>query len=265
MSNRVAIVTGGTSGIGLETAKALVRSGVTVYTLSRRDFSAEGMRHLKADITDEQAAQAAVRQVAQEQGHIDILVNCAGSGIAGAIEFTELSDAKFQFDVGFFGMVNMNKAVLPIMRQQHSGRIVNISSVAAPAAIPFQAYYSAVKAAINTYTLALQNEVKPFGITTLAIMPGDIKTGFTGARKTSLAGDDVYGGRIQRSVHKMELDEQNGATPEQAGAYIAKLALQKKVKPLYAIGFISKCEAVLLRLLPSKLCVYIVGKLYSGE
>lgn len=265
MGKPVAIVTGGTSGIGLEVARALASSGVTVYTLSRRAFEMEGLRHLKADITDEQAAQNAVSQVAAEQGKVDILVNCAGSGIAGAIEFTELADAKFQFEVGFFGMVNMTKAALPLMRKQHSGRIVNISSVAAPAAIPFQAYYSAVKSAINTYTLALQNEVRPFGISVIAVMPGDIKTGFTGARKTSLAGDEIYGGRIQRSVHKMELDEQNGATPEKAGAYIAKLALQRKVKPLYAIGFLSKCEAVLLRFLPNKLCNYIVGKMYSGE
>ena len=134
------------------------------------------------------------------------------------------------------------------MRQRGNGRIVNISSVAAPAAIPFQAYYSASKAAINAWTAALANELRPYGVSVTAVQPGDIKTGFTAAREKSIAGDEAYGGRISRSVAKMEHDEQNGMDPARAGAFIAKIAMKKHPKPVYTIGFSYKAICVLLKL-----------------
>ena len=133
----------------------------------------------------------------------------------------------------------------------------------APAAIPFQAYYSATKAAINAWTAALANEVRPYGITVTAIQPGDIKTGFTAAREKSIAGDEAYGGRISKSVAKMEHDEQNGMDPGVAGAYIAKIALKDKPKPVYTIGFSYKAICVLLKLLPCRLSNWLIGKLYA--
>ena len=181
--SKVVIITGGSSGIGLCTAAALRDRGCKVYELSRRDSEVEGITHLRCDITDEEQIKAAVAQVLDENGRIDILINNAGFGISGAVEFTETSDAQRLFDVNFFGMVRMNRAILPLMREQGHGRIVNLSSVAAPVPIPFQTYYSAGKAAVNSYTMALSNEVKPFGITVAAVMPGDIKTGFTAARQ----------------------------------------------------------------------------------
>ena len=263
MGNRVAIVTGGSSGIGRCTATALAQSGCVVYELSRRDIPLKGVKHLNTDVTDEISVTAAINQIAQEQGKIDIVVNCAGNGISGAVEFTELKDAKAQFEVNFFGMVNMNKAVLPIMRKQGYGRIVNISSVAAVAHIPFQTYYSASKAAIESYTCCLANEVKPFGISVTCVQPGDIATGFTNARRKSAAGDDIYNGRISRSVAGMEKDEQNGMRPETAGKYIAKIALRKKAKPIYTLGMGYKCLSVLCKILPCRLRNWIVGMLYN--
>lgn len=234
-----------------------------MYELSRREFSHEGICHMSVDVTDEEAVQSAVSQIAAWGGRIDILVNCAGFGISGAVEFTESRDAKRQFDVNFFGMANVNKAVLPIMRRQGSGRIVNVSSVAAVAHIPFQTYYSATKAAIESYTCALANEVRPFGITVTCAQPGDIRTGFTQARKKNVVGDDVYGGRISRSVAGMEKDEQQGMKPEVAGSYIAKLALRNRVKPIYTVGFGYKVLSVLCKLLPCSLRNWIVGLLYA--
>ena len=160
--NKVVVITGGTSGIGLETAKALAAQGCTVYELSRRDRgAAPGIRHITADVTDEKQVNAAVAQIVNEAGRIDVLINNAGFGISGAIEFTDTAEAQRQFDVNFFGMVRMNHAVLPVMRAQGGGRIISMSSVAAPIAIPFQAYYSASKAAVRTYMLALASEVAP--------------------------------------------------------------------------------------------------------
>ena len=194
--NKTAIVTGGTSGIGKAAALALKNDGWTVYELSRRLTGTEGINHITADITDESGVAAAVEQVVSAEGHIDLVVNNAGFGISGAVEFTDTEDAKRLFDTDFFGMVRINRLIIPIMRKQGGGKIINISSVAAPIPIPFQTYYSAAKAAVNSYTMALANEVRPFKIGVCAVQPGDIKTGFTSARQKNTLGDDVYGGRI---------------------------------------------------------------------
>ncbi len=262
-AEQVVVITGGSSGIGLCAAEALLAAGCRVYEFSRRETEHSGIVHITADVTDEPMVAAAVNTVLEREGRIDILINCAGFGISGAVEFTELSEAKRQMDVNFFGMVNTVKAVLPAMRKARSGRIVNISSVAAVAAIPFQTFYSATKAAVNSYTCALANEVRPFGITVTAVQPGDICTGFTDARKKSEAGDEEYGGRISRSVAGMERDERHGMSPERAGAYIRKIALKRRVKPLYAIGFGYKCICVLCQSLPCALRNWVIGLLYA--
>ena len=224
---KVCVITGGTSGIGLCTAQAMLEKGYTVYELSRRAEGAPGMKHIMADVTKEETLAAAVQEILKQEDHIDVLINNAGFGISGAVEFTKTEDAQHQLDVNFFGMVRMNRQVLPVMRRQCHGRIVNLSSVAGAIPIPFQTYYSASKAAINSYTMALANEVKPFGIQVCCVQPGDIRTGFTAAREKNPEGDDVYGGRIARSVAGMERDEQNGMAPEKAGAFIAHVADKK--------------------------------------
>ena len=261
--NKVVIITGGSSGIGLCTAAALRDRGCKVYELSRRDSEVTGITHIKCDVTDEAQIAAAVGQVMTENGRIDVLINNAGFGISGAVEFTDTADVRRLFDVNFFGMVRMNRAVLPLMRRQGGGRIVNLSSVAAPVPIPFQTYYSAGKAAVNSYTMALSNEVKPFDISVCAVMPGDIKTGFTSARQKNIAGDDIYGGRITRSVAGMEKDEQTGMDPAKAGAFIASVALKNSRKPLYTIGFGYKCAVFLTKILPARWLNALIGQLYA--
>ena len=263
MHSSVAIVTGGSSGIGLAAARSLRDQGLAVYILSRRPFSEKGLHHICCDVADERQCAEAFASVLHKAGDVDILVNCAGFGISGAVEFTEPDEAKKQMEVNFFGCVNMTRAALSYMRQRGNGHIVNISSVAAPAAIPFQAYYSASKAAINAWSAALANELRPYGVTVTAVQPGDIKTGFTAAREKSVAGDEAYGGRISKSVAKMERDEQNGMDPAKAGAYIAKIALKQHPKPVYTIGFGYKAICVLLKLLPSRLANWAIGKLYA--
>ena len=262
--SKVAIVTGGTSGIGRATALALRDAGYTVYELSRRAEGVEGLHHIAADVTDEQAVDAAVAQVMAAEGHIDVLVNNAGFGISGAVEFTETAEAKKLFDVNFFGMVNMNRAVVPLMRQAGRGRIVNLSSVAAAVPIPFQTYYSATKAAVNAYTMALSNELRPFGVTVCAVMPGDIHTGFTAARRKVSEGDDIYQGRISRSVQRMEHDEETGMDPAKAGAYIARVAMREGSRhPLYAIRFDYKFFAFLAKVLPARFLNWLIYCLYG--
>lgn len=264
MEQKICVITGGSSGIGLCTALEMKAKGYEVFDISRRREGAAGIKHISADVTDEKRINEAVSYIIDKAGRIDVLINNAGFGISGAVEFTETADARKQFDVNFFGMVNMNRAVIPFMRRAGGGRIVNISSVAAPIAIPFQAYYSAAKAAINSYTMALINEVRPYGISVCAVQPGDICTGFTGAREKSYAGDEIYSGRISRSVAVMEHDEQNGMKPETAAHLIATVASAKKVRPVYTIGFKYRLFCALVKILPAGLVSYIVGRIYGG-
>ncbi|NCB51127.1 MAG: SDR family oxidoreductase [Clostridia bacterium] len=261
--NKIAIVTGGSSGIGRCTAAALRAAGCTVYEFSRREVPAEGIFHITADVTDEARVKAAVSEVFSREGRIDILINNAGFGISGAAELTDTKDAHAQLELNLFGMDNMTRAVIPIMREQGGGRIVCLSSIAGILPIPFQLWYSVSKAAVIAYVLALQNEVRPFGISLCAMMPGDIRTGFTSARKKSGDGETIYNGRIKRSVSMMERDEENGMKPETAGSYIAKIATKPKVRPLYAIGFSYKAAACAAKLLPRRFSNYIVGRLYA--
>lgn len=263
MDKKIAVLTGGTSGIGMQTALALKNAGYTIYELSRRAQGVEGLNHLVADVTDEAAVKKAVDEIVAREGKIDVLVNNAGFGISGAVEFTKTEDAKRLFDTNFFGMVNMNRAVVPVMREAGQGRIVNISSVAGQIPIPFQTYYSAAKAATNSYTMALANELRPYGVTVCAVQPGDIKTGFTKAREKTVDGDDVYGGRIGRSVSRMEHDEQTGMDPAVAGKFIANVAMKKKVSPIYTIGASYSFLTFLTRLMSWKTMNKIIGAIYA--
>ncbi|MCM1364259.1 MAG: SDR family oxidoreductase [Faecalibacterium sp.] len=260
---KIAVITGASSGIGLECANLFSQSGYKVYALSRRGGTDEKITHIKCDVTDEKMVADAFAKVFAAEGRIDVLVNNAGFGISGAIEFTELEQAKKQLDVNFFGCFNCCKAVIGYMRQNKGGRIVNISSMAAPLAIPFQAFYSASKAAINSLTLALANEVKPFGITVCALMPGDVKTSFTAVREKEMAGDEFYGETIKKSVAAMEKDEQNGMSAQSIAKAVLRLAEKKHVKPLSTTGAQYKLFAVLSKILPISVINKIVGKIYT--
>ncbi|MBQ1826454.1 MAG: SDR family NAD(P)-dependent oxidoreductase [Erysipelotrichaceae bacterium] len=260
---KTAIVTGGTSGIGLQTALSLKKDhGYDVFVFSRRDFSHEGMNHIRCDVSNPQEVQKAVDEVIGRQGRLDLLVNCAGMGISGAIEFTDINEARALFDVNFFGTVNVIGECIDHLRLT-KGRIINISSVAATVPIPFQSFYSASKAAINSYSLSLANELRPFGISVCAVMPGDTATGFTSARRKSEEGDMLYQGRISRSVSKMEKDEMSGADSAVSGRKIAKLAVSYRSPPLYPIGFSYKLVNFLMRILPVSLSQRLIYMLYA--
>lgn len=263
MKKKVAVVTGGSSGIGLGVCTRLAKKKYQVYDFSRHETTLpQNVTHLSCDVTDSKQIRAAIQEVLSKEGHIDLLVNNAGFGISGAVEFTKTEAVRKQFEVNFFGLTEVTKAIIPIMRQQGAGTICNVSSVASPIAIPFQAYYSASKAAITDYTLALRNELKPFGIRVVCIWPGDIATGFTDAREKSPAGDDIYGGKISRSVAAMEKDERGGMSATEAGKQIADLCRKKHPAPVYTIGGIYKLFVFLTRLFPQRFLYYVVGKLY---
>ena len=262
-TSKVAIVTGGSGGIGRCTAMALARAGCRVYEFSRREKApTPGVEHLTADMTDEASVQAAVAEVERREGRIDILVCNAGFGISGAAEYTAPEDAHAQLELNLYGADRAARAVIPVMRAQGGGRIVCMSSIAGILPIPFQLWYSVSKAAINAYVLALQNEVRPFGISVCAVMPGDIASGFTANRKKTLR-EDAYGGRVARSVARMEHDEETGMSPEAAGAFIAKTALRRSSRRLVRQTQGNQRPAAAAKLLPRRLSNGIIGRMYA--
>jgi NAD(P)-dependent dehydrogenase (short-subunit alcohol dehydrogenase family) len=177
---RVAIVTGASSGIGLVTAKALRRDGYRVFGTSRKAMSdtADGITMLICDVTDDASVQAAVDDVLSRAGRIDLLVNNAGIGLLGGAEESSAAQAKAVFDVNVFGVLRMTNAVLPVMRRQRSGRIVNLSSILGLIPSPYNALYASTKHAIEGYSESLDHEVRTQGIRVVLVEPGVTRTSF---------------------------------------------------------------------------------------
>ena len=210
---KVLVISGGSSGIGKATASLFAERGWRVFELSRHGISHEGIIHVDCDVCSEQSTLAAIEEVMRQTDAIDVLISNAGYGISGAVEFSAISEAEHQMDVNFMGAVRLTQAILPVLRAQKYGRIIYTSSVAASLAVPYQAFYSASKAAINALALALANEVREFGISVSVMMPGDVSTGFTDARSKSTAGEDIYRG-ANKAITTMEKDERGGMRPE---------------------------------------------------
>lgn len=258
---KTVVISGASRGIGRALAQIFSANGYKVYNLSRRAADIDGVISIPTDVTDEASVISAFEKISGEVESIDIVVANAGFGISGAVEFTDTAEAKRQFDVNFFGVLNVAKAAMPHLRKSR-GRIVSTSSVAAIFSIPFQSFYSASKASVSMLMSALANEARMFGVSACSVMLGDTKTGFTAARDKSYDGDDVYGGAIARSVAVMEHDEQNGASPDKVAKKIFAVATKRRVKDKYVIGFSYKCLALLQKLLPSGLVNRLIGLIY---
>lgn len=258
----VTIITGGSNGIGLATAQLFAEKGHVVYDFSRHGTTNDGCKHIDCDVTNPADVQRAVGEVVRQEGRIDCLICNAGYGIAGAVEFTVLDDAKRQLDVNFFGALTLVQAVVPIMRQQSGGTVLFTSSVAAVFSIPYQAFYSVSKSAVNALAMALRSELLPFDIRVSALMLGDVHTGFTAARKTNLQGAEIYR-NMQHAIAVMEQDEQNGMTPQYVALHVYRVALKRNPAPLYTIGLSYRLFVFLDRLLPKRLSHWIVAKMYS--
>ena len=186
------LITGCSSGIGRATAERLARGGRTVYATARRpesiaDLEAAGCKTLALDVTDEQSMQAAVRTVEEAEGAVGVLVNNAGYSQSGAVESVPLDEVRRQFETNVFGLIRLTQLVLPKMRAQRWGRIVNLSSVGGKITLPGGAYYHATKHAVEAMSDALRFEVSGFGIDVVIIEPGAIKTSFGDTATASIA------------------------------------------------------------------------------
>ena len=178
---KVILITGASSGIGFDAARTLARQGHRVYAAARRvalmePLQTDGVHVIGMDVTDEASMKNAVETVLQQEGRIDVLVNNAGFGYFGAIENVPMEEARKQLEVNVFGLARLTQLVLPVMRQQGSGRIINTSSIAGKMTFYMGGWYNVTKYAVEAFNDALRMEVKPFGINVVKIEPGAIKT-----------------------------------------------------------------------------------------
>jgi len=265
---KIVLVTGASSGIGKTCAEYLAGRGMTVYGASRSLQNSDmGAYHtLRMDVTDDASVRHGVQQILGRHGRIDVVINCAGYGIAGAVEETDPQEAIAQFNTNFFGVHRVCRAVVPIMRQSRSGVIINVSSLAGLLAVPFQAFYSASKFAMEGMTEALRMEVRPFGIRVALIEPGDFKSEFPANRVSTVDSlkSGVYRELLERCVGVMREEEKNGKAPVPVARLAERIIHDPSPRLRYTVGpFGERLGPKLKSILPYRIYEYLFMKHYK--
>jgi NAD(P)-dependent dehydrogenase (short-subunit alcohol dehydrogenase family) len=267
-TSKVAIVTGCSSGFGLLACHELARAGFTVYptmrNLSKRK-ELDGFEVLQLDVTDPDSIGRAVEKVMAEAGRIDVLVNNAGIGIGGFFEDLTNEEIRRQFETNFFGALEVTRRVLPVMRKQRGGRIINVSSIAGRFGTPILSGYVASKFALEGFSESLYHEVAHFGIDVILIEPGTYRTEIFDANRTvgknALRSDSAYVeymAPIERKINR--LVEKSTADPREVARAIAHAATIRRPKPRYIMGKDAKLQAFLKWALPGKLLNSLVRR-----
>ncbi|MBB4226881.1 oxidoreductase [Rhizobium mongolense] len=260
-NKKIALVTGASSGIGLVTAQSLAKAGYYVFGTSRKKVAGKpGIAMLICDVTDEGSVQALIAEILQQAGRIDLVVNNAGIGLLGGAEESSIAQAKRLFDVNVFGVARVVNAVLPVMRKQQSGRIVNMSSILGLIPSPYNAFYASTKHAIEGYSESLDHEVRNFGIRVVLVQPGVTRTSF----EENLARADqplpVYDAERARSEALMRKWVEAGDAPQVVADVVVKAATAKKPKLRYSAGKQSRQVRSLRRFMPERLVDRILHK-----
>ncbi len=262
-TNRVVLITGDSSGFGLEMVKLFIANGDRVYGLAKNPFKLEGLVHFVCDISDPEQCKKVVEEVAKIEGRIDVLINNAGFGISGAVEDTSVETAKKIFDVNFFGAFYMAKYALAHMKE-HGGKIINTSSIASEISLPFQAFYSSTKCAMDTLFSGLRQEVFGYNISVTAVMPGDSKTGFTKNRIKNKSSD-AYKEVCEKSVKTMEHDETHGLEPIHVAKAVLKVSKKKHPPYKKRVGAKDRFLIFLFKILPKRLANVFVRMIYASK
>lgn len=270
MKTGVVLITGASSGIGKSSAEFLSHKGYKVYALARRMEKLEplkslGITPMYLDVTDESSIQKVVAEIYAIEGKIDVLFNNAGYGLYGPIEDVSIADAKAQFDVNLFGLANMIKHVLPIMRKQGYGKIINTSSIGGKVASLLGGWYHASKFALEGFSDSLRMELKPFNIQVVLIQPGLIKTEFmqrTYDYASNINKDSAYQKTITHVMKQAERDYLSGkvgSDPVVVAKGVYKAIKARKPKTRYAMGTLSFVALFGRKILPDKVLDYIVA------
>jgi len=264
--NKVVLITGTSSGIGKITAEYLVQKGFTVYGSSRNPaYKNLTFKCVPLDLNKEETIDDAVGMIIQKEGRIDVLVNNAGTGITGSIEETPTKEIRKSFDTNFFGTIEVMKAVLPQMREQGSGLIINVTSIAGYMGLPFRGIYCANKGALERVTESLRMEVKQFGVNVVSIAPGDFATNIaTGRYHTPVFEESVYKDNYEKNLELMDIHVKKGSDPIEMARQVYKIIQDPNPKIHYKVGgFIDKISIVLKRILPDKVYEYLVMRNYG--
>lgn len=258
--NRVALVTGASSGIGAEVARQLVGRGLTVYGTSRHPDSVidpiPGVRYVRVDNADYATAAAAVAEI----GRIDILINNAGESQAGALEDTPMSAVEDLFATNVFGPIALTKAVLPGMRERHTGTVVMVGSMLSSFPVAFRSNYAATKSALKAYALATRREVAPHGIRMVSVEPGTIATGIGDRRSIYIGENSPYRGEYETLATATRRNEDAGISAEAMAEVVVDAALAKHPKPFYAKGNSAALVFAAQRLLPRDLILAMTAR-----
>jgi NAD(P)-dependent dehydrogenase (short-subunit alcohol dehydrogenase family) len=265
-TQRVVLITGASSGVGQCTARLLSQRGDKVFGTSRNPASADsipGVEMLSLDVRADDSVRACVEAVCSHAGYIDVLINNAGYELAGALEELSLEEARAQFETNFFGVVRMVNAVLPLMRRQKRGYIVNVSSLVGLSAIPFLGIYSASKFALDGYTEALRHEVKPFNIRVSLTEAGFLKTPMMNNRQIAANRISDYDPWRQRALDAIRADEEKAPGPELVAKTLLEIMSNKAPRLRYPIGQQAKSVARLRRFLPAGMFEQGVRRTFS--
>ena len=274
----VVLITGASSGIGRACAVHLARQGYHVFGTTRRvsdQVETELRQSLGAtdqldvvtmDVDENKSVVRAMENIVEKVGLLDAVVNCAGFGIAGAIEETSDEEARAIFETNLLGILRVCRAAIPTMRTQGSGILINISSIGGRIGLPFQGFYSATKFALEGLTEALRMEIRGFGIRAVLIEPGDFCTGFTDSRHIVKASSisDVYRASQEHVLSIVEKDERGGASPDAIAHLVARILAKRSPRVRYTVGPVAqKLAAALKRILPSKWFEWALSKYYG--
>jgi NAD(P)-dependent dehydrogenase (short-subunit alcohol dehydrogenase family) len=250
----VALVTGASAGLGHATAEQLAADGWTVVGASRRGVGGKNWQGLVMDVDSDESVKDGIACIVSEHGQIDGLVAAAGWGLVGSVENTSIPEAKAQMETNFWGVVRVTNEVLPLLRANGGGRVVLVSSIGGLIAIPFQAYYSASKFALEGWAEALAYEVKHFNIKITLIEPGNFKTDFTANRRPSALTSDDYREALKHAIGVMGHDEIHGADPQLVAKLISKQLVAKTPRRRVSVGKSGeRIGLVAKRLLPHRL------------
>ncbi len=264
---KIILVTGISSGFGKQTAELLVQKDCIVYGISRKEVGVnEKIRQLKADVTDAATVKVAVEQLLKAEGRIDVLINNAGMGISGSIEDSSAEEIRLQMDTNFMGFVNTIQAVLPAMRKQGGGKIINISSIGGLMGLPFQGFYSASKFAVEGLSEALRMELKQFNIKVIVVEPGDFHTNFTANRKMSVASAKAgaYDSQFRKTISVIEKDENGGLPPSVLAKKLYQIIEKKNPCQNYVVAtFEQKLAVCLKHVLPGSWFMKILSPHYG--
>ncbi|HEY8389456.1 MAG TPA: SDR family NAD(P)-dependent oxidoreductase [Clostridia bacterium] len=261
--SEVVFVLGGSSGIGLETVKKFINEKAIVFNGSRTQCPVAGVTNFTVDVSNPKTITDAVEKILSEYGKIDIGIYCAGISIAAPADKTTREDYSYLFEVNMFGAAEFVRAVTPVMKAHNKGKLLFVSSLAGELPVPFEAYYSSSKAALDAYVTELNIELNQYNIYATSIVPGGVRTEFTQKRKIYSDGEQIQ--NLNNATQTLAAIEQQGLNAQKVAEAIYNQAHKKRPDIICVVGFKNKVQYAISRVLPQKASVGVIKYMYKQD